>query len=880
MAINSDKTYQWKEDVSTSIDFYNDWFLRFAPLTFRKQRAVKTEEVLSAFKSTDNLSHLNVGILLEHPHILPILRMAVAPPIARDRLIGLAYTSKSLVGSMEGTETEPPRIPPRISALERDQHLQKIIDVIVEMLDYELFPWLVGKRRKPKSEELNRGIAVVADRLCGAASDPIIRNAQERRQLETIGKYLTQLGYSAVNTGSFDALLAMPKGSYTFRYNIAVSKGKRAVNIPIDCVISRHNRADDELPILVEAKSAGDATNTNKRRKEEAQKFTQLKHKFGKGIKYVLFLCGYFDPGYLGYEAAEGIDWIWEHRLDDLLKLDLLESKKKAPRELKEACVLYSAEDRSCEGERLKQQQRVDGSKSAFERNQMGQFSTPFVLADQMTEYALPLLTETSGVLKALEPACGSGVFLSALTKQCPNTFSFLGVEVDRAYAEICQKLYKEGDVTVLIEDYFQFQGRQEWNGKFDLLLTNPPYVRHHHIDSLEKVKLQEKVQLLLNIQVSGLSGLYVYYLLLSDQLLKEGAIGSWLVPSEFLYTNYGKALREYLSQHVTLVRIHIFHSDDVQFDDALVSSCIVTYRKTTPSHSDSFDVTTGSYDSPDLLCRRACTSCDPSEKWTFLDAEVSPASEGILLGDLFQVTRGIATGNNDFFILSPEDVASRKIEKSVLLPLIPSPRYVKEPIINADAAGFPLIEKAGYLLSISETPDEVERLYPSAFQYLNEGVEKRVHEGALCKGRKVWYFQERRAPPLYVASYMGRVANARGTAIHFHLNRSKGIVTNGFICLYPKSFLMKLLKGDNARQEELLEALNSITAESFTRGGRNYGGGLQKIEPNELGRIRLSQIPKWLVVSTATQTDLFTVGKTTLYANVCENMCVCDKGE
>ena len=105
MAINSDKTYQWKEDVSTSIDFYNDWFLRFAPLTFRKQRAVKTEEVLSAFKSTDNLSHLNVGILLEHPHILPILRMAVAPPIARDRLIGLAYTSKSLVGSMEGTET-------------------------------------------------------------------------------------------------------------------------------------------------------------------------------------------------------------------------------------------------------------------------------------------------------------------------------------------------------------------------------------------------------------------------------------------------------------------------------------------------------------------------------------------------------------------------------------------------------------------------------------------------------------------------------------------------------------------------------------------------------------------------------------------------------
>jgi hypothetical protein len=25
----------------------------------------------------------------------------------------------------------------------------------------------------------------------------------------------------------------------------------------------------------------------------------------------------------LGYEAAEGIDWVWEHRIDDLLKLGL-----------------------------------------------------------------------------------------------------------------------------------------------------------------------------------------------------------------------------------------------------------------------------------------------------------------------------------------------------------------------------------------------------------------------------------------------------------------------------------------------------------------------------------------------------------------------------
>jgi XamI-like restriction endonuclease len=77
------------------------------------------------------------------------------------------------------------------------------------------------------------------------------------------------------------------------------------------------------LPILIEAKSAGDFTNTNKRRKEEATKITQLQQTCGKRVEFILFLCGYFDSGCLGYEAAEGIDWIWEHRISDLDRLGI-----------------------------------------------------------------------------------------------------------------------------------------------------------------------------------------------------------------------------------------------------------------------------------------------------------------------------------------------------------------------------------------------------------------------------------------------------------------------------------------------------------------------------------------------------------------------------
>jgi type II restriction enzyme len=105
--------------------------------------------------------------------------------------------------------------------------------------------------------------------------------------------------------------------------NVPVTQGSRPVNLPIDIVIMPKTGTSTGFPELIEAKSAGDFTNVNKRRKEEAKKMTQLRETYGDTVRFSLFLCGYFDSGFLGYEAAEGIDWVWEHRIDDLEKLGL-----------------------------------------------------------------------------------------------------------------------------------------------------------------------------------------------------------------------------------------------------------------------------------------------------------------------------------------------------------------------------------------------------------------------------------------------------------------------------------------------------------------------------------------------------------------------------
>ena len=210
-------------------------------------------------------------------------------------------------------------MPQRLSEEEKEDCLNRVAHVLNKLLDIELFSW-IQKGNAPTEEELKIAECIVADRLCGTLSDPIIRNEQEKRQLKVISDFLVSEGYAFVDSKDVASFSQMKRGKFTYHLNVPVRMSRIGVNMPIDVVIKRKGCSENILPLLVECKSAGDFTNTNKRRKEEAQKIEQLKSTYGNNIDFVLFLCGYFDSGYLGYEAAEGIDWIWEHRVTDFKK--------------------------------------------------------------------------------------------------------------------------------------------------------------------------------------------------------------------------------------------------------------------------------------------------------------------------------------------------------------------------------------------------------------------------------------------------------------------------------------------------------------------------------------------------------------------------------
>ena len=320
MPVNADKPLRWKKDIADSVDYYNRWFLAYAPNTFRETRIRTTEQVITALRQTNSLRNIAPDLLKQHPNVLPILRMSTAPPLARDRLIGLANVTSNLINTMEKKN----KIPLKMEAADLLSQLSRIGEIISKLVDYDIFVWLENQS-SPEEAEIRRAATIVADRLTGAIANPLMRNEQEKRQLQHIGEWLQKIGYRNVTDSGPLNWIEMKPGTFAFRRNIHVQQpsSNRTVNIPVDTVIKPKNSSATTFPILMEAKSAGDFTNTNKRRKEEATKVSQLRNTFGEDIRFILFLCGYFDSGYLGYEAAEGIDWVWEHRIDDLAELDL-----------------------------------------------------------------------------------------------------------------------------------------------------------------------------------------------------------------------------------------------------------------------------------------------------------------------------------------------------------------------------------------------------------------------------------------------------------------------------------------------------------------------------------------------------------------------------
>ena len=407
------------------------------------------------------------------------------------------------------------------------------------------------------------------------------------------------------------------------------------------------------------------------------------------------------------------------------------------------------------EAKRLSIQTYLDSCKTALERNKLGQFATPSVLARELLAFALPLLPEGQ-LIRFLDPAIGLGSFYAALleTNTDKPLYTAKGYEIDPHYGEPAKKLWAGLGLDIELAD---FTKATPPIGGFNLLICNPPYVRHQHLKSDEKRQLQVKSQTTAGVKLSGLAGLYCYFLALSHSWMSPGGIAGWLIPSEFMDVNYGQELKRYLLEEVTLVRIHRFDPEEVQFNDALVSSAVVWFKRDKPPLGHTVEFSYGGTHADPIISRNISTEALANEaKWTrFPRKEIRTVANTPILSDLFDIRRGIATGSNDFFILTRQRIEELQLPMECFRPILPSPRHVETNEINSDKQGNPMLPQPLFLLDCRLPEQEVRKHYPTLWRYLELGKEE-IALRYLCKSRPIWYQQENRHPTPCMYKRMG----------------------------------------------------------------------------------------------------------------------------
>jgi len=501
---------------------------------------------------------------------------------------------------------------------------------------------------------------------------------------------------------------------------------------------------------------------------------------------------------------------------------------------------MAAAATHNIEERRQEEQVRLDLLKTALERNKLGQFATPPELALSLARYAQTLLG--ADPVCFLDPAIGTGSFFSALLQSFSENQvqQAAGIEIDPLFARTARELWAGVGLQVIEGDFT----RQPPKPIYNLVLTNPPYVRHHHMPSSEKERLKARLAQSLQLDISGLAGLYCYFLLLAHEWMEKQGLGIWLIPSEFMDVNYGVTIRRYLTDRVTLLHIHRFCPTDVQFSDALVSSAVVVFRNAPPlaGHHTKFSFA-GSIEAPRTEALVSLDTLRRSRKWTrFPESTTAHEKAELTLGDIFSIKRGLATGSNEYFILDEDRVREWQIPRQALKPILPGPRYITTDVVDARPDGTPDLALRLFLLDSSEPEERIQARWPRFHEYLQTGRAQKIADSYLASHRAPWYSQEQRPPAPFLCTYMGRARDGKHP-FRFIRNRSQATAHNVYLMLYPKGPLQAALQDQPDLTERVFQALQRITPSQLVSEGRVYGGGLHKVEPKELAQIPAHEV-------------------------------------
>lgn len=464
-----------------------------------------------------------------------------------------------------------------------------------------------------------------------------------------------------------------------------------------------------------------------------------------------------------------------------------------------------------------------------------GGYYTPDKISEFIVEWAVRTPSDS-----VLEPSCGDGSFLSAITARC-NAIgasdkqikqNVLGIELDSVEAA---KSAQYG-ATVVCKDFFTYYNEKiEGQVQFDAIVGNPPFIRYQNFTE-EYRKIAFELMNKHGFHPNRLTNIWLPFLLLSCKALKSNGRVGMVIPAELFQVDYAAEARQFLSaffDKLTLVTFKRLVFDDIQQEVILLlgeRGCDKHGVRVVELDDMADLIAQGQKCLENAEFKELDHSCDKWVKYYLSSEELGLLKR--LNGDprisnatdLFEVNVGLVSGENDFFILNQAMVEDFNLQDSVI-PIISRSEQLKGVrLTDEDYDNLVVLGRKVYFFAPQNL--EMDALADEQRAYILWGEEKGFDKNYKCRIRPKWYH----VPQTWRAdAFLIRQAHLYPRMI---LNEKNALVTDT---------LHKVRFFDGVDGKRVVAAfLNSYTFALSETIGRSYGGGVLTFEPGEMRKIRI----------------------------------------
>ncbi|MYM71763.1 N-6 DNA methylase [Duganella sp. FT134W] len=474
-------------------------------------------------------------------------------------------------------------------------------------------------------------------------------------------------------------------------------------------------------------------------------------------------------------------------------------------------------------------------------RKKLGAFYTPLVVSTVLSNWGIRTPRD-----KVLEPCFGGCTFLDSAVARLGSIGSknaqtnLFGCDIDPVAFTVLNRLIKPSTLSghFFQQDFLELEPDQCATGKMDLVIGNPPYIRHSNFSTKQKANVAKMVEKSA-VRLHGRANLWAYFVVHALKFLNPNGRLALVLPGSFLYADYSAAIRTHIRSSFERVVAYTL-AERLFLTEGTEETTVVLLAEGFGQQPDNNELVVRCVDSTDELTRLINTW--PADIETTDRAHpghgLVPYDIGKLhdtlatlpnmrsLKDVAQVRIGLVTGDTPYFVKNASEWKVLQIDRRHLAYIMPRSHYVRGITINVEDCDSHIAEDIRCLALWTPTKPRAERL----LAYLASYPESKREANSTFRRRPVWHqFADVHGTPdaffVFMADQGPRLI----------LNRAQVNATNSMYRVFFENNVRTI--------EQKLIAVSMHTTYSQLSAeiiGHPRGSGALKLEPSSVLKLSL----------------------------------------